>query len=100
MITQDQIIEAIKKVHDPEIPVNVWDLGLIYNIDIQGSDVQIKMSLTSEGCPSARQIPDDVRTSIAKIPGVSNINVEIVWEPKWAPEMISAEGKKILKLED
>ena len=100
MITKEQVISEMKKIHDPEIPVNIWDLGLIYTIDIKESDVEIKMSLTSEMCPSARQIPVDVRAGIAKIPGVSNINVEVVWEPKWTPEMISAEGKKILKLDE
>lgn len=99
MISRDQVIEAIKKVYDPEIPVNVWDLGLIYNIDVQNSDVEIKMSLTSEMCPSARELPAHVRSSVMTIPDVGRVNVEVVWQPKWTPDLISAEGKKILKLE-
>ena len=100
MIDKEQVINQIKQIFDPEIPVNIWDLGLVYNIDVQENDVGVKMSLTSPACPSAKQIPDMVRSRILTIPGVSRVNVEIVWEPQWNPSMISEEGKKILKLED
>ena len=100
MITKEQVIDQIKQVYDPEIPVNVWDLGLIYNIDIQESNVHVKMSLTSQGCPSARELPNMVRSRIAGLSGVSDVNVEVIWEPQWNPTMISPEGKKVLKLDD
>ena len=100
MIDKEQVINQIKQIFDPEIPVNIWDLGLVYNIDVQENDVGVKMSLTSPACPSAKQIPDMVRSRILTILGVSHVNVEVVWEPQWNPSMISEEGKKILKLED
>ena len=100
MINKEEVIEQIKQVFDPEIPVNVWDLGLIYRVDIQDANVDIQMTLTSAGCPAAKELPNTVRAKIAAIPGISNANVEVVWEPQWSPTMISPEGKKILKLEE
>jgi FeS assembly SUF system protein len=83
LITKEQIIEALKKVFDPEIPVNVWDLGLIYDIGIQGSAVAIKMTMTSPTCPMAEEILQMVRYAVASVPGVSSVDVELVWEPGW-----------------
>lgn len=100
MITREVIVDQIKQVFDPEIPVNVWDLGLIYTIDVQDSGVRITMSLTSEACPSAKELPSMVRSRISQIPGVADVNVSVVWDPKWTPELISPEGRKILKLDD
>lgn len=100
MLTRETIIKAIKQVFDPEIPVNVYDLGLIYSIDLEGDKVGIKMTLTSQGCPSAHQLPDMVRTRVSTLPDVNQVDVQVVWEPQWNPSMISPEGKKILKLED
>ncbi len=100
MVTPEEVIKAIKQVYDPEIPVNVYDLGLIYDIGISGNDVKIKMTLTAEGCPAAQQIPDMVKTRVSTIPAAKNVEVEIVWEPRWTPSLISPEGKKLLKLED
>ena len=99
MIIKEQVIEQIKQVFDPEIPVNIWDLGLIYKIDVQESGVSIQMSLTSQGCPSAQQIPDMVRSKISILPGAPNVRVDVVWDPPWNPSMISPEGKKILNLD-
>ena len=100
MVTRENVVEAIQKVFDPEIPVNVYDLGLIYEIEVKDQAVQIKMSLTSQGCPSAREIPDMVRSRVLELPGVADVDVQVVWNPPWNPSMISQEGKKILKLED
>jgi FeS assembly SUF system protein len=100
MAEREKVIEQIKLVFDPEIPVNVWDLGLIYDIKLEEANVDIKMSLTSPGCPSARQIPEMIRSRVQTVPGVSNVKVEIVWDPPWNPSMISSEGKKILNLEN
>ena len=100
MPTPDEVIKAIKQVYDPEIPVNVYDLGLIYNIDLSGDKVGIKMTLTSRGCPSAQQLPDMVRTRVSTLPTVKDVDVQVVWEPEWKPTMITPEGKKILHLDE
>jgi len=100
MPTREEVIEAVKQVYDPEIPVNVYDLGLIYEINVQGQKVVVKMTLTSQGCPSARELPDMVRTRIAVLPNVQDVDVQLVWDPAWNPSMISPQGKQILKLED
>lgn len=102
MATKEQIIGAIKHCYDPEIPVNVYDLGLIYDIDYQedADTANITMSLTSQGCPSAQQIPDLIRYRIQTECGVKSVNVKVVWDPPWTPERISPEGKKILHLEE
>ena len=100
MPTKEEIINVIKSVYDPEIPVNIYDLGLIYNIDIDtaGQEVAVKMTLTSQGCPSAQQIPDTVRRKIQSDLNVPSVRVNIVWDPPWHPSMITDEGKKILQI--
>ena len=100
MATREDVIKAIKQVYDPEIPVNVYDLGLIYDIGLNQDKVNVKMTLTSQGCPSAQQIPDMIRTRISLLPDIKDVDVQVVWEPQWNPSMISPEGKKILNLED
>ena len=100
MPTQEEVIRAIKQVYDPEIPVNVYDLGLIYKVDLNQDQVNVQMTLTTQSCPSAQQLPDMIRTRLSALPNVKDVNVQVVWEPQWNPSMISAEGKKILHLED
>ena len=100
MVTREEVVRAIKQVYDPEIPVNVYDLGLIYDVAIEGEKVGIKMTLTAQGCPAAQQIPEMVKTRISALPTVKDVEVQVVWEPQWNPSRISPEGKKILKLED
>jgi metal-sulfur cluster biosynthetic enzyme len=100
MPTREAVIKAIKQVFDPEIPVNVYDLGLIYSVELEGDKVDVKMTLTSQSCPSARELPEMVRTRVSTLPDVHQVDIQIVWEPQWNPSMISPEGKKILKLED
>lgn len=100
MATHEEVIKAIQQVYDPEIPVNVYDLGLVYHINLDQDKVSIQMTLTSQGCPSAKQIPDMVRTRVSILPNVKDVDVQVVWEPQWNPSMISPEGKKILNLED
>lgn len=91
---EDKVIEVIKECYDPEIPVNIWELGLIYEVNI-GDDpvVNIKMTLTAPGCPAARSLPIEVHERIAQIPEVSDVQVEVVWDPPWTPEMMSQEAK-------
>ena len=84
------IVEAIKTVFDPEIPVNVYEIGLIYGIDVgAGGDVKVKMTLTSPACPSAQELPEMVKDRVEGVAGVARCDVEIVWDPVWTPSMMS-----------
>jgi metal-sulfur cluster biosynthetic enzyme/rhodanese-related sulfurtransferase len=96
-IRGEQVVAAIRECFDPEIPLNVYDLGLIYGIDIDESRIGVRMTLTSEACPSARSIPEDVKRRIAAL-GQPNVTVDVVWDPPWHPSRISADGKQKLGL--
>jgi len=96
MITKEQIIETLKSVYDPEIPVNIVDLGLIYNVEVNENNIKVDMTLTAPGCPMASYIAKMAEEALKKIEGVGDVKVNIVWEPRWTPEMISEEGKKVL----
>ena len=88
------IVDAIRTVFDPEIPVNIYDLGLIYAIDSrQDGSVKVEMTLTAPGCPVAEEIPIWVRDAIATVEGTTDIDVEIVWDPPWDPSMLSEYAK-------
>jgi FeS assembly SUF system protein len=90
----DSVVEACKTVFDPEIPVNIYDLGLIYTIEItDADDVNIAMSLTAPGCPVAGEMPGWVADAIEPLPGVRHVNVELVWEPQWGMDMMSDEAR-------
>jgi FeS assembly SUF system protein len=95
----EQVIDVLRTVYDPEIPVNIYELGLVYGIDIQpGGDVLIRMTLTSPGCPVAASLPIEVESKLRDIPDVTSARVEIVWDPPWNPDMISEAGKLQLGL--
>jgi metal-sulfur cluster biosynthetic enzyme/rhodanese-related sulfurtransferase len=96
-ISERQVVDAIRQCFDPEIPLNIFDLGLIYGIDIAPEAIAVKMTLTSEGCPSARTIPEDVKKHIAAL-GQENVRVDVVFDPPWHPSRISDEGKQKLGL--
>jgi len=90
----EDVVAACRTVHDPEIPVNIYDLGLVYTIEITPeSDVNIAMSLTAPGCPVAGEMPGWVAEAITPIPGVRHVNVELVWEPQWGMDMMSDEAR-------
>lgn len=90
----DQVVEACRSVYDPEIPVNIYELGLIYTIDINDTnEVRIKMSLTAPGCPVAGEMPGWVADAVEPIPGVKQVDVELIWEPPWGMEMMSDEAR-------
>lgn len=90
----DQVVEACRSVYDPEIPVNIYELGLIYTIDIDAENaVDIKMSLTAPGCPVAGEMPGWVADAVEPLPGVKQVNVELVWEPPWGMDMMSDEAR-------
>ncbi len=99
MITEERILGALRKVYDPEIPVNLVDLGLIYSIDIDDQLIKIKMTLTATACPMKAKIAEDVRVAVEGVDGAGKTRVEIVWEPRWNPEMISPAGRIALGME-
>ncbi len=93
------IVDTLQTIYDPEIPVNIYELGLIYDVDIDPSgDVQVAMTLTSPACPVAESLPVEVESKIAALPGVRTVRVEIVWEPPWDPDMMSEAAKLDLGL--
>ena len=90
----EPIVEAIRTVYDPEIPVNIYDLGLVYTIRIEeGGDVLVKMTLTAPGCPVAGEMPGWVAEAVEPLPGVRTVDVELTWEPPWGMEMMSDEAR-------
>ena len=89
MNVKDEIIEALKKVYDPEIPVNIYDLGLIYEIKLEGAEAHIWMTLTSPNCPVAESLPIDVCAAAESVEAVSEAKVAVVWSPPWTPDMMS-----------
>ena len=94
---ENYIIEAMRTVYDPEIPVNIYDLGLIYTIDIKATgDVYVEMSLTAPGCPVAGEMPGMVCDAVAGLKGVGEVETKIVWEPAWTPERMSEDAKLAL----
>lgn len=99
-LNRERIYDALRQCYDPEIPINIVDLGLIYDVqhDEQGN-VAVKMTLTTQGCPSALAIPDLVKQRVAAIAEVRDVQVEIVWDPAWNPSLISEAGKKLLGIE-
>ncbi len=100
MTLLEKVYAELKQVYDPEIPVNIVDLGLVYDVKVDGKAANITMTLTSQSCPEAKTIPDMVRRRCNTIDDIDETNVEIVWEPAWAPQRISEEGRKILGIED
>ena len=101
--SEELVWDALRGCFDPEIPINIVDLGLIYDLRVEegegGRNVFVKMTLTAQGCGMGPVIADDAKTRIASLSGVGEATVEIVWEPVWNPKMISEEGKKVLGLE-
>ncbi|MDQ0976210.1 metal-sulfur cluster biosynthetic enzyme [Neobacillus niacini] len=97
MNLKDKVIEALKSVYDPELNINVVDLGLIYNIDVaDNNDVEVTMTLTTPGCPLHDSITRGVRYSIEGIEETKKVEVTLVWEPAWSPEKMTAEGLRLL----
>ena len=96
---KNKIITEIKKIYDPEIPVNIYELGLIYKIEVsEKNDVLIEMTLTSPNCPVAESLPNSVKENILKINGIKNVDLKLVWEPPWTKEKMSEAAKLELNL--
>jgi len=103
-LTQDDVLSALKQCYDPEIPVNIVDLGLIYDIRLDAApggqqDVAIDMTLTAQGCPAHVMISDQVKARVEQLPGVRNASVRVVWNPPWTPERLSADARKQLGID-
>ena len=97
-VTEEQVRASLKQCMDPEIPISIVDLGLIYGIDIsETNDVDIKMTMTTKGCPLHDTMVDDVKRYTRKVAGVNNVNVDIVWDPPWSMDKISDEAKSVMK---
>ena len=98
-LNKDKVIDALKEVYDPEIPVNIVDLGLIYDVDINGSEVDVKMTLTAAGCGMGPYIAQQAEWAISELENVEDVNVDIVFDPPWDPERITEDGKKLLGID-
>ena len=93
MITEEIVLEQIKQVIDPDVGLNIVDMGLIYGVDINDDIVDITMTLTSPGCPAAPQLLNGSQTVVQQLDGVEEVNINVVWTPPWDPEMMSEEAK-------
>ncbi|GGE87302.1 SUF system Fe-S cluster assembly protein [Sphingomonas prati] len=89
----EMVIEALKEIYDPEIPVNVYDLGLIYGVDVDGDHVVVSMTLTTPNCPVAESMPGEIEMRVGAVPGVGSAEVNLVWDPPWDPQKMSDEAK-------
>lgn len=96
MVTQEQVFEVLRDCYDPELPVNIVDLGLVYNVAVQDDNVKVVMTLTARGCPAHTFISESVRVRVAKIPGVKSADVQVVWDPPWDISRMSEAAKKRL----
>ena len=98
LITEEEIINCIKTVMDPEIPVNLYDLGLIYSIKIKNNNISIEMTLTNPNCPVAGQMPENVAKSIETLEGLKSVEVKLVWSPPWSKDLMSEDAKLALDI--
>src|SRR5438128_2434280 len=104
-VTEEEVLSALKQCYDPEIPVNIVDLGLIYGVNFQSADdasqdVTIDMTLTAQGCPAHVQISEQVKSRLEQLPGIRNASVNIVWTPPWTPERLTADARKQLGIDE
>ena len=95
----DEIVAALKTVYDPEIPADIYELGLIYKVDLkEDRGVDVMMTLTTPNCPAAGELPQMVENAVASVPGVGVVNVNLVWEPAWSPDRMSDEARLVLNM--
>lgn len=93
LVKEEEVLRMLKTVFDPEIPVNIYDLGLIYKIDIEGDTCNIDMTLTAPSCPAADFLVEDIRQKVGSVEGINIVNVNLVFEPEWTKDMMSDEAK-------
>ncbi|MEI8371208.1 MAG: DUF59 domain-containing protein [Planctomycetota bacterium] len=93
----EKVVDALRTCYDPEIPANIYELGLIYNVDVSPEGaVAIRMTLTSPACPAAGSLPSEVQAKVKAVPGVTDAKVEVVWEPTWTPDLMSDVARVLL----
>ncbi len=98
MEIKDKIINELKKIYDPELPVDIYELGLIYEIKVIGTKADIKMTLTTPNCPVAESLPKEVKEGAMQVDGIDDVNLELVWDPPWTKDMMSDAAKLELNL--
>jgi len=98
MEIKEKIVAEIKKIYDPEIPVNIYELGLIYDINVKGDEAKIKMTLTTPNCPVAESLPKGVKDSVMQVEGIEKVDLDLVWDPPWDKSMMSEAAKLELNL--
>ena len=98
MELKEKIINEIKKIYDPELPVNIYDLGLIYDVQVNEKKAKIKMTLTTPNCPVAESLPKEVKEGAMQVEGIENVDLELVWDPPWSKDMMSDAAKLELNL--
>ena len=98
MEIKNKIIEEIRKIYDPELPVNIYELGLIYDIQVIDKKAKIKMTLTTPNCPVAESLPKEVKEGVMQVEGIENVDLELVWDPPWNKDMMSDAAKLELNL--
>ncbi|MDA8791160.1 iron-sulfur cluster assembly protein [Candidatus Pelagibacter bacterium] len=98
MSVKEKIIEEIKKIYDPELPVNIYELGLIYDIQVEGKKAKIKMTLTTPNCPVAESLPKEVKDGAMQVEEIDDVDLQLVWDPPWNKEMMSEAAKLELNL--
>jgi metal-sulfur cluster biosynthetic enzyme len=94
--TKDEVVEALRGVEDPELGMDIVELGLLYDVELEDSKVKVIHSLTSMGCPAGPMIEEGIRDAAASVPGVEHVDIELVWDPPWTPERMSDDAKFIL----
>ena len=97
-LTTETVIDALKSVYDPEIPINIVDLGLVYNVEVDNGEVCVQMTLTTSGCPMGAYIARQAEWRVADLDGVEDVTIDLVWDPPWSVEKITDAGKKLLGL--
>ena len=96
MVTEDNVMQALRDVYDPEIGVNVVDLGLVYRVEVHGGNVEVDLTMTTPACPAYEMLTDTAEQAIKSLDGVQNVHVELVWEPPWTPDMMDDDIKRAL----
>ena len=98
MEIKEKIINEIRKIYDPELPVNIYELGLIYDIQVKGNKAEIKMTLTTPNCPVAESLPKEVKEGAMQVEGINDVDLQLVWDPPWNKDMMSDAAKLELNL--
>ena len=98
MTLKEKVIEEIRKIYDPELPVNIYELGLIYDVQVENNNAKIKMTLTTPNCPVAESLPKEVKDGAMQVEGIENVDLELVWDPPWNKDMMSEAAQLELNL--